>query len=47
LNAPKRMTLYEQVWECRFRIGEETVEEPEEEDTPELAVGLDRLFGKI
>ena len=47
MNEPKRMTLYEELWECRFRIRKETVAEPPKADAPGLAVGLDHLFGKI
>jgi hypothetical protein len=49
MDGPKKLTLYEEVWECRFRRCQEVVEEPEpiKAFAPELAAGLDCLFGKI
>ena len=48
MKEPRRPTLYEEVWECRFRKNQEVVEEPEPKAfASELATGLERLFGKI
>ena len=48
MQEPRRLTLYEEVWECRFRKSQEADEEPEPGAlASELATGLERLFGKI
>ena len=48
MKEPKRPTLYEEVWECRFTKNQEPVDEPEHMAfASELTTGLERLFGKI
>jgi len=49
VNGPKKLTLYEEVWECRFRKNQEVAgeSEPTKALAPDLAAGLDCLFGKI
>ena len=49
MDRPKRLTLYEELWECRFRRDQEVdwESEPTEALAPELTAGLDCLFGKL
>ena len=49
MNRSRKLTLYEELWECRFRKYQEVAGESEPTDAlaPELAAGLDCLFGKL
>jgi len=48
MKEPRRPTLYEEVWECRFRQNQEVADESEpNEFASDLATGLERLFGRI
>jgi len=48
MKEPRRLTLYEEVWECRFRTEQEFVEESDPKPpVPKLAKGLERSFEKV
>jgi hypothetical protein len=49
MKREKEMTLYEELWECRFRTSRQAYEKssPAQVYPFGLAEGIDQLFGKV